>query len=171
MIAKAQKKPIKNAQGKDKNTRSVDLWCQLGKGEEALQIWIEHKYLWLNVSIKASAEFNTICLEIISQAREQIRDIKKLQFEGLKVATFAIQVYANKNHIMTNDELESVPEYIEAVLADYKDGRSYMGALCGVLDLRESIAKAGIEEIYHRYGDYDIEIYTPYVVFGAIVLE
>lgn len=168
---KNAKKPIIDQQGKEKKMRSVDFWCQLGKGNEALEVWIEHKYLWLNVSTKASAEFNVACIDIIKHAREQIRDIKKMQASGLKVATFAIQVYADKNRIMSNDELEYIPKYIESVLADYKDNRSYMGVLCGVLDMRESIGKPGIEEIYHRYYDYEVVIYTPYMVLGAIVLE
>ncbi|OBV28552.1 hypothetical protein BKN38_01150 [Helicobacter sp. CLO-3] len=81
------KKRITNAQGKEQNTRSVDFWCQLDKGDP-LQIWIEHKLLWLNASKRANGEFDTACFDIIKNARKQIKDIKNLKCEGLKVATF-----------------------------------------------------------------------------------
>ncbi|OBV28553.1 hypothetical protein BKN38_01155 [Helicobacter sp. CLO-3] len=68
------------------------------------------------------------------------------------------------------DELESIPRYIEKTLASYCDGRSYMGVLCAVLDLRASIGTE-LEDTYHPYYTDGAPAYMPFVMLGALVLE
>lgn len=144
------------------------------RGGNGLDIWIESKYLWLNVGKKTKRNFGYRCTKRIKKAITQVRDIEQLKragrladYDDFKLALFSVNVYCMRGEAPDMNGLDSIPYEVAQMIHKVAGemGISPQGVLVSALDLRPSIDTPK-ERLYHLYE----KEYLPFVLLCGVVV-